>query len=104
MEKIAFNIGDVFFNSSDRFPREPGSVGGLIHTVIRNAFVVSGIILVILIIAGGIGMISGAGSQNPQKTAQAKQAVTAGVIGFIIIFAAYWIVQIIEILTGVVIL
>jgi hypothetical protein len=45
-------------------------------------------------------MIMGAGQDNPEAAAKGKQAATSAVIGFIIIFAAYWIIQIIETVTG----
>ena len=46
-------------------------------------------------------MITGAGQDNPQKVGQGKTAVTAALIGFIIVFISYWLVQIIERITGV---
>jgi len=32
---------------------------------------------------------------------KARQIITTGLIGFIVVFAAYWLVQIVETLTGV---
>ena len=46
-------------------------------------------------------MIAGAGQDNPERAAKGKQAATSALIGFIIIFAAYWIIRLIEIITGV---
>jgi len=40
-------------------------------------------------------------SGDEKEAEQGKNAITAAVIGFVIIFAAYWIVQIIEFITGV---
>ena len=45
-------------------------------------------------------MIAGAGKDNPEQTAKGKQAVTSAVLGFVVVFAAYWIVQLIEEFTG----
>ena len=99
MEKIAIRIGDYF---DSPIGREVGGVGiaDLMSIVLSNAIVIAGIILVVMIVMGGIGMISGAGQNNPQRLAQSKAALTAGIIGFVIIFSAYWIIQIIEVLTG----
>ncbi len=44
-------------------------------------------------------VVSSAG--NAEKTDKGKQAITGAIIGFVIIFASYWIIQIIEIITGV---
>jgi len=75
-----------------------------VTTLIWNAAEFAGIILIILLVIGGFLMISGGGQGNPQKVGQGRQAVTAAAAGFIVIFTAYWIVQIIEVLTGIAIL
>jgi len=96
MEKIAVNIGSEFgspFGQSYGF-------GDLVSIILSNALVVAGIILLFLLIFGGISMIMGAGQDNPEQAAKGRQATTSAVIGFIIIFAAYWIIQIIEKVTG----
>lgn len=98
MGKLAFNIGQAF--SGPSFLTNLTGVGTLVSIIVSNAVVIAGIIMLFLIVLGGISMISGAGSNNPQKVAQGKQTATIAVIGFIIIFAAYWIVQIIEKMTG----
>ncbi|MBU0570373.1 hypothetical protein KKB40_06405 [Patescibacteria group bacterium] len=98
--KIAqVDIGNSFFGGS-HFLRDLTGVGMLVSIFVSNAIVVAGIILLFLLIFGGIGMMAGAGGKNPQKLAQGKQAVTAAVIGFIIIITAYWIVMIVGRMTG----
>ncbi len=96
MEKIAVNIGSEF---GSPFGQNYG-FGDLVSIILSNALVVAGIILLFLLIFGGISMIIGAGQDNPEQAAKGKQATTSAVIGFIIIFAAYWIIQIIETITG----
>ena len=96
MEKIAVNIGSEF---GSPFGQNYG-FGDLVSIILSNALVVAGIILLFLLIFGGISMIMGAGQDNPEQAAKGKQATTSAVIGFIIIFAAYWIIQIIETITG----
>lgn len=96
MEKIAVNIGEEF---GSPFGREYG-LADLVSIILSNALVVAGIILLFLLIFGGISMIVGAGQDNPEQAAKGRQAATSAVIGFIIIFAAYWIIQIIETITG----
>jgi len=76
-------------------------LGGLVSIILSNALVIAGIILVFLLVFGGVSVIASAGRDNPEGAAKGKQAVTAALVGFIIIFAAYWIIQIIEQLTGV---
>ena len=73
----------------------------LVSIILSNALVIAGVIMLFLIIGGGIAIISGAGQDNPERAARGKQAVTSAIIGFIIIFTTYWIIQLIEIITGV---
>lgn len=98
--KLAFNIGETFLGSEGTYLSEPEGVGNLVSIILRAGISIAGIILLVLLIAGGIGMISGAGSDNPERTAKSKQLVTSAVIGFVVVFAAYWIVQLIELITG----
>jgi hypothetical protein len=90
------NIGEIF---GSRFGQDLG-VSDLVSIILSNAMVIAGILMFILILVGGFGIITSAGSDNPEGAAKGKKAVTAAVIGFIIIFAAYWIIKIIETLTG----
>lgn len=104
MNKLAqVNIGEKFFGTSNNLQNITG-VGSLISILLNLAFVVAGIILLFFFILGGIGMISSAGDTDPQKLEQSKKTITSALIGFIIVFASYWIVQLIGTLTGVPIL
>jgi len=75
------------------------TIGDLVSTLIRGGMVVSGVIILFFLVFGGISIIAGAGSNNPEQAAKGKQAVTAAAIGFVIVFVAYWIVRIIELIT-----
>lgn len=97
------DIGKSFLGEKG-FLKDLTNVGALVSIIVSNAMVIAGIILLFLFVAGGIRMIAGAGSQNPEQIAKGRQAVTSALIGFIIVFAAYWIVQLIEGLTGLTIL
>lgn len=76
------------------------TIGDLVSTLISASFAVAGIVVLFLIVLGGFYMIMGAGQENPEAVAKGKQAATYAVIGFVIIFVAYWIVRIIELVTG----
>jgi heme/copper-type cytochrome/quinol oxidase subunit 2 len=68
----------------------------LINTIVPLMFIAGGIIFFVLIVWGGIKFI-----QDDQKGPQeAKQIWTIAVTGLIVMFAAFWIVQIIQTLTG----
>lgn len=74
--------------------------GALISILLKNIYVLAGIMLFVLLIVGGISMISSAGGGDAKKTAQGQKAITSAVIGFLLIFASYWIIQIIQYITG----
>ena len=71
---------------------------GILSVIINNIFVIATIILFIFIIVGGLGMILNAG--NAEKQQQGSKTITSALTGFLIVFASYWIIRIIEILTG----
>lgn len=74
--------------------------GALISVILKNVYVAAGVLLFVLLIFGGFSIIMGAGQNDPKKVGQGQKAATTAVIGFLIIFASYWIIQIIQKLTG----
>jgi hypothetical protein len=96
-KSLAFNLGDALGSplGSGKY-----TIGNLITTIIGIFFALAGIILILYFILGGIQIISGAGSGKPDQIEKGKQAATSAMIGFVIIFMAYWIVRIIELITG----
>jgi len=102
MEKITFNIGTAFFGNAGHFLTQLTDVGRLVSILFSNAIMIAGIVLIFLIIIAGIQMISGSG--DVQKVAQARQIITAAIIGFILIIAAFFIVRLVESSLGISIL
>jgi len=101
---LSFKIGDEFWVKPNQgIAGAEGfkeGIGGIISTLLQNIYVLAGILLFILLIVGGLSFIMGAGEDNPEKAKKGKQAITAALIGFVIIFCSYWIIKIIEIVTG----
>ncbi|HJY98839.1 MAG TPA: hypothetical protein VJ227_03940 [Patescibacteria group bacterium] len=98
------NIGKEFFTSttgqtSSNFQSLSG-IGSLVSLFLNLAFLIAGVVLLFFFIMGGIGMISSAGKDDSQKLEEAKKTITSAVLGFIIVFASYWIVQLIGQLFG----
>ncbi len=97
MDKLAVDIGSTF-NS----PLGQGkTLGDLVSVVVSASFVIAGVILLFFLVVGGISIIAGAGNDNPEQLEKGKKAATSAVIGFIIVFVAYWVIRIIEAMTGV---
>jgi len=99
------NIGDNLNNGQGgNIGQTYTSVSPLINSLLKNSLTIAGIILLGLILFGGLNMIISSGSGDSKKSAQAKQTVTSALIGFAIVFCAYFIIQIITVITGVEIL
>lgn len=98
---MGVRIDTAFFEPFGPPFREIKDIGTLVSVILANIYVIAGVLLLIFIIMGGLGMIMGAGQNDPQKVAQGKKAVTTAIVGFLIIFASYWIIQLVELLTGV---
>ena len=74
-------------------------IRGFVAQILPNAFILAGLILLILAAAGGLKMITSAG--NPEDQEKGKQTLTNAVIGFVLVFASFWIIQIIQVITGI---
>lgn len=100
---LAVNIGDeLILKPSQSITQAPqiSNPGALISILLKNVYVVAGILLFVLLIFGGISVIMSAGQGDPKKAAQGQKALTSAVIGFLLIFTSYWIIQIIQYITG----
>jgi hypothetical protein len=89
------DIGNTFFSNTNNSLQSLNGVSGVVSLFLNIAFVLAGLILLFFFILGGIGMIGSAGQNDPQKAEQSKKTLTSAVIGFVIVFASYWIVKLI---------
>ena len=96
----AVDIGREFSLRSGGIAQVFPTFGHFFSTLLFNVYAIAGIILIFLLIFGGIGVIIGAGGKDAAKLEQGKKTITIAIVGFIIIFASYFIVQIIQVLTG----
>lgn len=78
------------------------SPGGIVSRILVFAFPFAGLILFAMIVWGGFEMITSAASSK--GTEAGKQRVTAAIVGFMLLFSAYWVFQIVEEIFGVTIL
>lgn len=76
--------------------------GGIISEVLKYAFPIAGMILFGMLVLAGVKMLTGA--TNSKNMDEGKQIITTAIIGFIILFASYWIIQLIEVVFGIAIL
>ncbi len=78
------------------------NVSSFLNLFIPLAFIISGIILLFLLIGGGFSIIASGG--DAKSVEKGKDAILGAVLGFFLIFCAFWIIQIIQVITGVQIL
>lgn len=78
------------------------NLGDLISQILPSVFTIAGILLLVTLILGGITLLTAAGDQNKIKEGYGK--ISAGLIGFLIIFISYFVTQLIEVIFGVTIL
>ncbi len=72
----------------------------IVAAVIQLILIVVSIILLFILIGGGIAMMTSGGG-NPQNAERGRQAVTGAIIGLIIVFGAWAILNLINIFFGV---
>lgn len=81
--------------------RTPSSsqIAQIVSLLLPYIFVVAGLLLLFNLISGGFSFMTA--GDSPDGSKKAKLKITNALIGFIILFVAYWIMQIIEVMLGV---
>jgi len=75
------------------------NIGSIINKLMPYILVIAGLSLLIMLISGGITLMTAGG--NPGKSKAGYGKITAGLVGFMIIFVAYFVVQIVQVIFGV---
>jgi len=99
--KLAQNLEEI---QSKAFPKfafsgEQGNIGSIVSGFLNYLFPLAGILLLLYLIFGGFGLMTSGG--DPKAVQSAKSKITNALVGFLIIFAAYWIVQILGTVLGI---
>jgi hypothetical protein len=71
----------------------PKDIGGVISKILPYIFGISGILLLLFLLFGGLQLMFSAG--DPKKTQSAQGKITNALVGFIIVFLAYWLTQLV---------
>ena len=77
----------------------PGSLGEVISKFVPYIFGLAGIVLFFYLIWGGFSWMMAKG--DPKATAAAREKITKALVGFAIIFTAYWLTQILGLIFGI---
>lgn len=70
-----------------------GGIGNIVSEVIKLLFPLFGLVLLAMLIAGGYQYMTSAG--DPKATSKASSTITYAIVGFIVIFGAYYVVKLI---------
>ncbi len=94
----AINFGTIK-GGIPNFKFGSSTTGEIITQLLPYLFAAAGFALLIYLIYGGFQLMTSSG--NPDKTKAAGEILTHAVIGFVIIFIAYWLVQLVGIVFGI---
>ncbi len=72
------------------------SLGNIISAILPYVYVIAGLLMFINLVIGGLNLITSGGNAEGVKTGVNK--IVSALIGFLIIFASYFIIQIVEVL------
>lgn len=78
------------------------NLGSVVSKVLPYIYAFAGLALFIMLIWGGITLMTAAG--DPAKSKDGYGKISAGLIGFLIIFISYFVVQLVEVVLGIKIL
>lgn len=87
-----FGSGNVVINQSL-------TLGEIISDVLPFLFAAAGLLLLLFLLYGGLSLMLSRG--DPKAVQSAKDKITGAVVGFVIVFVAYWLVQIIGTILGI---
>jgi hypothetical protein len=75
------------------------TIGELVGALLPYIFAGAGLLLLLFLVIGGLSLMLSRG--DPKAVQSAKDKITGALIGFIIVFASYWIVQIVGRILGI---
>ena len=75
------------------------TLGEIISSLLPYIFALAGLALLLYLTLAGFELLTSTG--DPKKIESAKSKLTNAIIGFLIIFVSYWLIQILEAILGI---
>src|SRR3989344_5458873 len=100
MELAQIDIGEIWKLSGRTGKGGFSSLSDLVSSLLPKVLIFGGIIFFAIIVITGFGIVTKAGSADAQAMESRKNILTYALIGFIIMFGSYWILQIVNFITG----
>ena len=72
------------------------NLGSIVNAFLPTLMTLAGLILFGMLVMGGFTMLAGAADKESQE--KGKKMITSSLTGFFIIFLAYWIAQILQVI------
>jgi uncharacterized membrane protein YvlD (DUF360 family) len=82
----------------EKFKFSQSTLGDIISALLPYLLTLAGLGLFLYLITAGFAYMTSAG--DPKKTQAAREKITNALIGLIVIFVAYWLIQILEKILG----
>ncbi|MBI5452351.1 hypothetical protein HY945_02725 [Candidatus Gottesmanbacteria bacterium] len=98
--QLAQNTGGVDIGKTFPLAQNFPTLGSLVSSLLPKVLIFGGVVAFILVVVAGIGVISAAGGGDSSATENRKNFLLYAIIGLVIMFGAYWILQIINFITG----
>lgn len=93
-----FNLGDKLQFQGSSANSIYNTPSDLINNILPNVYVAAGLIIFFMFILGGFNVMS-SGSDS-HKMDEGKKIINFAIIGLLVVFGSYWIIQIVQVLTG----
>lgn len=88
---VVVNINSLITGIGGKIP-SLSDLGAILSAALPILYAISGFTLFLFLISSGFKYLTSAG--DPKKLEAAKSAITTAIVGFIIIFMAYWLTEI----------
>ena len=92
LESITFGARASFFSGG-------GSIGRIVTGLIPYVYTTAGILLLGYLIFGGYQIMMSGG--NPKVVEAGKAKITYALLGFLLIFVSFWIVELVGLMLGI---
>jgi hypothetical protein len=84
---------------TDSVSNKFADIGVIISKLLPYIYVLAGLSMLVMLIMGGVTLMTAAGDPGKSKDGYGK--ITAAIVGFVIIFVAYFVAQIAQVMLGV---
>lgn len=94
------NLADCLtLQSGNSVSSEYSSFNTLFNNILPNVYIAAGLIIFFMVLLGGFTIVTNA--SDTHKIQEGQKIITSAIIGLVVVFASYWIIQLIQVVTGI---